>query len=153
MKKMSEERELLCDEVMSTPPIKALPLQSVLEGAKIMAEEGIGSLIIVDESDSLLGIVTKTDIIVNVVAKGLDASKVKLGEIMVSNPYYVFRNTTLREAAEMMGAYNIGHLPVLDPETYKVVGIISKRDIIRLAPHYIDLVYFRGQGRGEEQIE
>ncbi len=143
--KMSEEPETLCGEVMSTPPIKAMPMQTVLEGAKIMAENNIGSLIIVDEQDSLLGIVTKTDIIVNVVAKGLDASKVKLADIMSKNPYYVFRNTTLREAAEMMGSYNIGHLPVLDPETYKVVGVISKRDIIRLAPHYIDLVYYVGK--------
>jgi len=40
-----------------------------------------------------------------------------------------------------MGSKGIGHLPVLDPKTFKPVGMLSKRDILKIAPHYMATVY------------
>ncbi|MEB3844550.1 MAG: CBS domain-containing protein [Desulfurococcales archaeon] len=148
---MSEEPSV--DVVMSTPPILVGTTISVAEGARIMARENVGSLIIVDENDSLIGIVTKTDIVYKVVAEGRNPSTTMLGEIMTRNPYYIFRDASLREAAELMGDKRIGHLPVVDPETMKVVGVISKSDILRIAPHYIELVYVTGMARREPREE
>ena len=141
--------DILCRDIMSSPPVTASVFTSAVEGARIMSEKGVGSLIIVDDYGSLLGIVTKTDLVKGVVAKGLHPGKVTLGEIMTKNPYYVFDDSPVIEAAEMMGSYGIGHLPVLDHETYRVVGVISMRDILRLAPHYMEKVYMI-MSRGEE---
>jgi len=120
--------ELLCRDIMSSPPVTASPFETVGEGARIMTEKGVGSLVIVDDKDSLLGIVTKTDFVKKVVAKDLSPREVTLGDIMTRNPYYVFDNSPVLEAAEIMGTYGIGHLPVLDHETYKVVGVVSMRE-------------------------
>jgi len=142
--------ELLCRDIMSSPPVTASPFETVGEGARIMTEKGVGSLVIVDDKDSLLGIVTKTDFVKKVVAKDLSPREVTLGDIMTRNPYYVFDNSPVLEAAEIMGAYGIGHLPVLDHETYKVVGVVSMRDILRIAPHYMEKVYMmKRQGETE----
>lgn len=149
---MENSEEPSVGEVMSTPPIMILPTETVEQGARIMAEEGIGSLIVVDENESLIGIVTKTDIVYKVVARGEDPSRTLIASIMTRNPYYILKTATLREAAEEMGIHNIGHLPVIDPETSKVVGVISKSDILRLAPHYMTLVYLtRPRERGENE--
>ncbi len=148
---VESNEEPLVGEVMSTLPVMVLPSETVERGARVMAEEGIGSLIVVDEEENLLGIVTKTDIVYKVVARGEDPARTLIAAIMTRNPYYIVKTATLREAAEEMGLHNIGHLPVIDPETSKVVGVISKSDILRLAPHYMTLVYVsRPPSVGEE---
>ena len=141
---MAEEEagpaEYLVKDVMTTPVVKVLPMISVKDGATIMVEKGIGSLVVVNETDSLIGIVTKTDIVREVAAKGLDPTQVTIGDIMTRNPYYVFADDSLERAVDLMSSRNIGHLPVLDPETMKPIGMISKRDIVRLSPEYIRYV-------------
>lgn len=130
----------LVRDVMRTPVIKATPLVPTNEVARLMIENGVGSVIIVDEQDNLIGIVTKSDIVREVVVKGLSRS-VPVGEIMVRNPFYVMEDSTVHEAAEIMGTHGIGHLPVLSAQNMKPIGMISKRDIIRLAPHLLELLY------------
>ncbi len=146
---MSED--LRCRDIMSSPPVTAPPTMTAQEAAQIMVNRRIGSIIIVDGNGGLIGIVTKTDLVRGVVAKGLPPTQVKLGDIMTRDPYYVTADASVRYAAELMGDYGIGHLPVLDPETNKVVGVVSMRDILRLAPHFIELVYiYRRREEGEE---
>ena len=138
--------ELKCLDIMSTPPVTASPNETAQQAARKMVEKRIGSLIVVDENGSLLGIVTKTDLVREVVAPGRDPGKVMLQDVMTKNPYYVTTESPVREAADIMGSYGVGHLPVIDPESQKVVGVISMRDIVRLAPHYIELALLsRGQ--------
>ncbi len=122
------------EDVMSSPPITVTEDTTVYQAALIMSENNIGSLVVVDENGSLLGIVTERDIVRKVVAKAADPRRVRVGEIMTRNPYYVTSDDSIVRAAELMGEHNIGHLPVLDPETLKVVGVVSKRDIVRIAP-------------------
>jgi len=132
--------QALVRDVMRSPLVKVLPTTPVSEVARLMVDNNVGSVVIVDEQDNLLGIVTKTDIVRETVAKGLPRN-IPVGEIMTKNPYYVTDDATLHEAAEIMGTHGIGHLPVLSRENMKPIGMISKRDIVRLAPHLLELVY------------
>ncbi|MEM0366615.1 MAG: CBS domain-containing protein [Acidilobaceae archaeon] len=134
-------RDVLVRDVMSTPVIYIHPFHTVREAAAIMVEKNVGSLVVVDDAGRLIGIVTRTDILRHVVAKGLNPDKVTISEVMTRNPIYVLSDTPLEEAARLMGSKGIGHLPVLDSKTFKPIGMISKRDILKIAPHYIVLVY------------
>jgi CBS domain-containing protein len=140
---MSEQysNEVTCGEIMRSPVVTATELDTIDQIAKRMKDEGVGSVIIVDDNQMLLGIITKTDIVYEVVAAGRNPASVIAADIMKREPYYVYKDTPLREAAELMGYYGIGHLPVLDRETNKVVGVISKTDIISMAPDYITVAY------------
>lgn len=133
--------DYLVGDIMSSPVITMSPLESVKKAATVMVQNNIGSIVVVDSNERLLGIVTKTDIVRHVVASGLDPEKTKIGDIMTSNPYYIFSDDPLEKAAEMMAANNIGHLPVLDSKSGKLVGIITMTDILRMAPHYITYIY------------
>ncbi|MEN2999034.1 MAG: CBS domain-containing protein [Acidilobaceae archaeon] len=133
--------ELQVRDVMSTPVLYTYPFYTVREAATIMVEKGVGSLVVVDDMGRLIGILTRTDILRHVVSKGLSPERVTVGEVMTRNPIYVLADTPLSEAARLMGAKGIGHLPVLDSKTYKPIGMLSKRDILKMAPFYIDLVY------------
>lgn len=134
---MASVRDYLVRDVMSTPVLKVLPMVTVREGAEMMVERGVGSLVVVTETDSLIGIVTKTDIIARVVARGLNPEEVRVGDIMTRNPIYIFADDSIERAVDLMSSHRIGHLPVLDPETNKPIGMISKWDIVRLSPEYI----------------
>ena len=132
--------ELLVRDVMSSPPITMGPDANARAAAQVMIENGIGSIIVVNDNEKLIGIVTKTDFL-SIVASSLIPESVKLADFMKRNPYYVYADAPLREAAELMGSKGIGHLPVLDPDTDRVIGVISKTDIVKMAPHFIELVY------------
>lgn len=140
---MSEDvsSEVLVRDVMNTPVIFVYPFHTVREAAAIMVEKNVGSVIVVDDAGRLMGIVTRTDILKHVVAKGLNPDNIRIGDIMSRNPYYVLADTPLEEAARLMGLKGIGHLPVLDSKTFKPIGMLSKRDILKIAPHYMSLVY------------
>ena len=131
---MGEFEDYPISELMTSPPITVRPLMTVKEAAKIMVENNIGSLVVVDEKGSLIGIITVRDIIREVVAKGLSPDKIKIDDIMTRNIYYITSDDTIRRAVEIMSERGIGHLPVVDPDTYKLVGIISKTDILKIAP-------------------
>ena len=137
---VKEYSEYTVGDVMSTPLFKALPTMKVKEAASEMLKRKIGSVVVVNDNGSLIGIVTRTDIIRAVVVDGGDPEVLTLGDIMTRNPYYVLTDDPLARAAELMGTYGVGHLPVLDPDTLKPVGMISLRDIVRHAPEYIRLI-------------
>lgn len=138
--------ELLVRDIMKSPVVTALPTATVSEVAQLMVEHGISSVVIVDDAGSLIGIVTKSDIVREVVARGLSRNS-QVGMIMTRNPYYVTENASVREAAELMGSKNIGHLPVLN-DRLKLVGMVSKRDILKMFPHFVNLVYVLESSKG-----
>ena len=136
---LSEEEatEYLAGDIMRTPVITITPIKTIREAARIMVENDIGSLVVTDDSGRLIGVITKTDILRKVVARGLDPENVMISEVMTGNPNYVFTDTPLEEVAEIMGSKGIGHVPVLDTRNNKPIGMISKRDILRIAPQYM----------------
>ncbi len=148
---MINVRDYLVRDVMSTPVLKVLPMVTVREGAEMMVNRRVGSLVVVTQTDSLIGIVTKSDIIARVVAKGLNPDEVRVGDIMTRNPIYIFADDSIERAVDLMSSHRIGHLPVLDPETNKPIGMLSKWDIVRLSPEYIRGALFGGliEERGE----
>lgn len=76
-----KEPPSIVKNVMTKPVITIDKGSSVLEAARIMSEKRIGCIVVTDEGKTV-GIATERDILQDVVAKGLDASKVKMENIM-----------------------------------------------------------------------
>ena len=51
-----------------------------------MSEKNFGSVIIIDADDKVIGVMTERDVMKKLVNKGLDASKIKLGDLMTREP-------------------------------------------------------------------
>ena len=54
-------------------------------------------------------------------------------EVMTEDVKAISADITLREAAQILYLHNIGGAPVTDPETGKLVGIISESDLLNAA--------------------
>ncbi|WP_457555498.1 CBS domain-containing protein [Candidatus Pyrohabitans sp.] len=76
-----------------------------------------------------LGLVTRFDIMEKVIGRGLDPLKVRVGDIMEKPVFYIDADSTVREAAKIMGENGICNLPV--KKEGRVVGVIGSTDIFR----------------------
>ncbi|MFH0928947.1 MAG: CBS domain-containing protein [Candidatus Aenigmatarchaeota archaeon] len=110
---------------------------TVLEGAKTMKKEDVGSIIIC-EQDKPIGIATREDIINKVVAVSKSPSEVLLGDIMSKKLVVCTPDCDISEAATIMSKHRYERLPVVS--LGKLVGIISTREIAKVAPAALEIM-------------
>jgi CBS domain-containing protein len=106
--------------------VSARPDETVCNAAKCMAENGCGSILIIEE-ERLLGIFTERDLLVRVAAVGLDLKTTKLRDVMTTDPEFIGAEEPVEEAVRRMDEGAFRHLVVIDSE--RVLGVISTRDI------------------------
>lgn len=123
-------------DAMVSRVVTARPSQTVFEGSKLMRKEGVGSLIIC-EGNKPIGIVTREDIVDKITAKDLQASKMTLKNIMSSSLIYCAPDCDISEAARMMSRYKYERIPVVSMG--KLIGIISTREIAKVAPAALEI--------------
>jgi CIC family chloride channel protein len=63
------------------------------------------------------------------------APNLHLRELIKRPPKIVYSDCTLREAADHMVNHDIGRLPVINRETRKVVGMITRSDVLSAHRH------------------
>ncbi|MEM3723603.1 MAG: CBS domain-containing protein [Candidatus Hadarchaeales archaeon] len=130
---------------------------TILEAAKLLAEKGVGSLVVVEKGKPV-GIVTDRDILLRGVVGGLDLEKEKIGTIMSRPLLTVSPDTPMLEAIEMMDKHSIRRIPVVKGS--EIVGIVTSSDIGRaskvLAPYLLPRVpeiYLVPQPKAEERYK
>ncbi|MCE4606400.1 MAG: CBS domain-containing protein [Desulfurococcales archaeon] len=138
---VEDEELLLVKDVMSTPPITVTPETTVKDIARIMSVRGIGSVIVVDERGEIIGIITETDLIKRVLAPGLKPNATRANDVMTRKVVKTYASDKLSDAVYRMKDYGIGHLPVVDIQAGKLVGVISKTDVALLSPMFMELLY------------
>ena len=100
---------------------------SAYDAAKKMLSAHIAALVVLDETNLLIGIVTERDITYRLVAKGLDPVDTKVSAIMTKNPDTLSPDDSAGDALNLMQSRNYRHLPVA--EDGKCLGVVSIRDL------------------------
>ena len=108
--------------------ISIQPDASVLDAIKLMAEKGIGSLV-VTEGDSLKGIVTERDYARKVIIKGRSSDSTAISEIMTTDVVTASSDQTVQQCMAIMTKMKCRHLPVVDDG--HLVGMISIGDLVQ----------------------
>lgn len=112
--------ELVAGAIVTAPPGLKL-----IDVAKLMEAEGVGSVAVVDENDDFIGIVTDRDIVHAVAHSEQNATA---GEIMTAAPDTIEIDTEISEAVAWMNATGYRHLPVTDNGS--LVGMVSIKDLL-----------------------
>ena len=103
------------------------PNTSVLDALKVMAENNIGSVTVM-ENDEFLGIMTERDYSRKVVLKNKNSTDTKVKEIMTEQLPSVKPDDSIDHCMELLTKNNIRYLPVLVDG--KLNGIISISDVV-----------------------
>ena len=108
--------------------ISIQPDASVLDAIKLMAEKGIGSLV-VTEGGALKGIVTERDYARKVIIKGRASDSTAISEIMTADVITASSNQSVNQCMAIMTEKKCRHLPVVDDG--ELVGMISIGDLVQ----------------------
>ena len=125
-------------DMMSRNPITVDSKTLVLDAQKIMRENKIRRLPVVDKGE-LVGILTQHDLLMaspspatslSVHELNYLLSKMKVSEIMKKNPVTITPDTPFEEALKIGQDKKIGSFPVV--ENGKLVGMVTESDIVRV---------------------
>lgn len=108
---------------------------TVAAAAKLMRHGHVGSLIVVDQMNGgrrvPAGIVTDRDIIVEVIATGLDPAVITVGDIMESELVVGRESDSVLETLEVMRFKGVRRLPTVDRDG-QLVGIVTVDDLLEI---------------------
>lgn len=108
--------------------------ESLRSAAQSMREHHVGALVVVDQQNGKrvpVGMLTDRDIVVGVVAKGLDADALRVEEVMSADVVVARDSDGVAECAARMRSNAVRRMPVVDM-TGALVGIVTVDDLLDL---------------------
>ena len=99
----------------------------VADAVTVMDGHNVGSILVLDHNDKLVGIFTERDIM-HCFAKNLSFKDERMENIMTPNPVTFDSSAEISAAVATMSERKIRHLPVT--EGGKIVGVVSYRDLV-----------------------
>jgi CBS domain-containing protein len=135
MKSLSKREVIMAiGEICSREVVFVKRDATVRTAARLMREYHVGSLVVADETDGKrrpAGIVTDRDVVVAVVAMGLDPEVIQVGDIMGAGLVSVPEDWSITECVELMKLKGFRRLVVTDSDGY-LVGVASADDVLSL---------------------
>jgi H+/Cl- antiporter ClcA/predicted transcriptional regulator len=116
---------------MMSPNVRTLRTGDTLEAVRQwMATRVAGTthqgFPVLDESGTLVGVLTRRNLL-----DPENTGDKRIGDLLQRRPSFVYEDLTLRDAADHMVRHDIGRLPVLSRGENKLVGILTRSDLIR----------------------
>lgn len=104
------------------------PSATVYDALKLMSEQEIGALIVMD-GNKVAGIISERDYARKIILQGKTSKDTLVKEVMSSHLFNVKPENTVEECMILMTGKHVRHLPVFDKG--KFVGIISIGDVVK----------------------
>ncbi len=114
------------------------PSARVSEIAQLLSERRIGAVLVMDDAEQMLGIVSERDIVRCLAANASRTLEMTAGQLMTRAVQVAHPDTTVDQAMKIMTAGRFRHLPVVDHDT--LIGLISIGDVVKARIMYQDTV-------------
>ena len=119
-------------QILSSKPDKTIyrttPAASVFDAVKLMAENRIGALVVM-EGETVAGVITERDYARKIVLLARSSRNTPVRDIMTSPVMYVRPDQTSEECMVLMTENRLRHLPVMD--NGKLIGLVSIGDLVK----------------------
>ncbi len=124
------ETDLSVSDVMSRRLITADVSETADRIGKIMADASVGCIIITKDTHPI-GIVTERDLVIKLISKNKQPSKVKAQDIMSSPLITIPPDKSVELASREMARRRIRRLPVVQGK--KLIGLLSDMDLLSVS--------------------
>jgi CBS domain-containing protein len=131
------------------------PETSALVVAKIMRQHHVGALVVVDAQEKTrpVGIVTDRDLVLELMAEGLDPAVFTAGDIMTVDLVIATPNMDAMEVVQLMKKHRLRRLIMTDKKG-QLAGIITLEDVLELLTRELaDLTAGLAGARDREVVE
>jgi CBS domain-containing protein len=117
---------------MRTEPLLCTPLTSIENIQKLIAENGVDEILIVDTllEKHLIGVINTKDIEVKSADQDVDPFSLNAEQCMRDLPITARETATLEECLILMDKYHVNHLPIIDKEGH-LCGVYDSKNPIR----------------------
>jgi CBS domain-containing protein len=112
------------------------PHRTVREAAEMLADKGVGAIVVVDAKMSVVGILSERDIVRAVARDGAKSLDDAVSSHMTPKVVTVDRNATIDHLMERMTEGRFRHLPVV--EDGRLIGLVSIGDVVKRHVSAID---------------
>ena len=109
-------------------PITLNQAATVAEACDRMRDGQAGSVLVTDNSGTLVGIFTGRDAVCRVLAQRRDAATTPLAEVMTANPTTMLPDQTTVDALRLMRDGGFRHLPLV--KNHRIVGLVSRGEFL-----------------------
>jgi CBS domain-containing protein len=149
-----EEDAMRTCDVMSSPVVTVPPDAPLKEVAATLVEHGINAVPVVDAAARLIGIVSEADLLSLETGLGPTRGEVapqSAREVMRQSVYTLTGDTDATAAARLMLRHRLKSVPVVAGE--RVVGMVARRDLLRLIARSDDEIRADLERRLKEELE
>ena len=117
----------------ATAPVVVVDVEtSALTAAQLMRKNHVGALVVVDtEKNKPIGILTDRDLVLALMAEGLDPAVFTAGDIMYIELVLAKPDMEVMDAVQLMRTNRLRRLVIVDDEGL-LVGIVTMEDILEL---------------------
>ncbi|MBD3261048.1 MAG: CBS domain-containing protein [Candidatus Altiarchaeales archaeon] len=112
--------------IMSREVVSVSKDTLICDAASLMADRNIGSLAVLEEG-KLIGILTETDLLSDVLAQDKNPRDLSVEEVMTTPAVTVEPTLPILEASQLMHEHDFRRLPVVEED--KMIGIITETDV------------------------
>ena len=113
-------------DLMTSPAECLAPVETLVAAARMFSKYDVGSMPVVD-GDTLVGVITDRDVVIEGVAKNLDLGDTQISKIMSKNVVTVDVTDDALVVARVLADKQIRRVPVVDGD--RVVGVVSQADV------------------------
>ncbi len=115
------------------------PDAKIYDALKVMADAGIGALVVLDQNqDQVIGVFTERDHVRKVDLSGRCSHRAFVHQVMSEDVCYVTPEVSVDEAMAIMTENRCRHLPVM--EKGRLVGLVSIGDLVKASLDEKDFV-------------
>ena len=105
------------------------PTATLESGIRILAERGIGALVVLGADDRVIGILSERDVVRALAERGAGALTEPLARVMTRKVSTCTQSETVKSIMRQMTVCKFRHVPVVEQE--RLVGIVSIGDVVK----------------------
>ena len=126
----SNNENSLISQLLKRDVISINPNKTIFNAIKLLTENNIGALPVINDNKELCGIISERDIIRSMSQNiGTNFKKCPIDSIMTSNVITISNNAISEDIMDIMTKNKIRHIPIV--ENKLLMGIVSIGDVVK----------------------